>query len=72
MKLFLIERNDQVDYDEYDSAVIVAETPEQALQILKDRHGTYDWSNGWRMYDVNITEIIPTVAGIVIESFNAG
>ena len=31
MNTYLVERNDNWDYDEYDSAVVVAETPEEAI-----------------------------------------
>jgi hypothetical protein len=71
MKFFLIERNDKVDYDEYDSCVVVAETPEQAKQMIIDFYGTGDW-NGWKDYDVTITEIKPDHARIVLPSFKAG
>lgn len=36
MKLYYIERLDRADYDEYDSAVVAAESEEQARTILPD------------------------------------
>jgi len=38
MKLFLVYRNDSVDLDEYESAIVVAESPEDAINI---RYDTY-------------------------------
>jgi hypothetical protein len=71
MKIYLIVRNDDWSYDDYDSAVVVAESPEQAVQFLKAEHGT-DGLCSWGKYDVTVTEIIPTTPKIIIESFNAG
>ncbi len=71
MKIFLIVRNDDWSYDEYDSAVVIAETTERALEILKAEHGTSKWCP-WGDYDVTITEVTPEAEKILIESFNAG
>ena len=72
MKLFLIVRNDEVDYDEYDSAVVIAETPERALEMLKREHGTSSYYCPWGKYNVTITEVIPEAEKILIESFYVG
>ena len=78
MKVFHIERNGGCGYDEYDSAVIVADTPEQALERLKEEHRDPNcnvWYHPWGDYDVTITEVDPstyTKPTIIIESFNAG
>lgn len=74
MKLYYIERNDGAGYDEYDSAVVVARTPEEALIALKTEHGEDEYCT-WRHYDVTIKEIVPSSyeePTIIIESFNAG
>ena len=71
MKIFLIVRNDSYSYDEYDSAVVIAETTERALEMLKRKHGTSSYCS-WGKYDVTITEVVPDAEKILIESFNAG
>jgi len=58
MKLFLVYRNDSVDYDEYESAIVVAESPEEAVDLLKEAHGVFN-DNLWGNYDVTVEEIIP-------------
>ena len=69
MKIYHVNRNDGVGYDEYDSAVVIAESPEQAIELLKKEHTAWDL---WGKYDVTITEVIADMPRIVIESFNAG
>ena len=70
MNIYLLKRTDEVDYDEYDSAVIVAESPEEAQKIMYDAHHGYE---GWPTEDyVVITEVDSAVKGPVCESFNAG
>ena len=74
MKTYFIERNDPVGYDEYDSAIVVARTPEEALIALKTEHGEGKYCT-WGNYDVTITEVIPSSyvePKIIIESYNAG
>ena len=71
LKIFFIKRNDGVNYDEYDSAVVVARTEEEAKNMIQAVHGTGIW-NGWGSYDVSIKEVILDSPRIVIESFNAG
>ena len=71
MKIYLVSRNDDVGYDEYDSAVVVAETPEAAINMLKEKHGISSHYL-WKGFDVSVTEIIPSNEGVILESFNAG
>lgn len=71
MDIYLIERNDSVGYDEYDASVIIANSEDEALQILKEKHGEHYYS-GWRGYDVTVSKIDLSQKGIVLESFNAG
>ena len=74
MKIYFIVRNDPYDWDEFDSAVVVANSSEEAVEQLKVFHGT-DHLNPWGKYDVTVTEVLPadyTVPTIIIESFNAG
>lgn len=72
MKIFYIERNDRYDYDEYDSAVVVANSPEEAVGLLKKEHED-DHETAWGNWDVEVVEIVPEgEPWIVIESFNGG
>jgi hypothetical protein len=64
MNIYKVYRTDNVDYDEYDSAVVVAESEAQARELVP--------------FAANDTEIVKveivdnTVPGVVVASFNAG
>ena len=86
MYLYLITRNDDGDYDQYDSAVVAA-PDEKAAKDLIERNSTY-WTNRiWTReggafkkehtkLDITIkligTAIEEMHYGIVVASFNAG
>lgn len=70
MKTYFVTRNDEADLDEYDSAVVVAESPKAAVELIKAKHGKV-WSH-WGNFDVSVTEIVPDKPKIILESFNAG
>lgn len=78
MNLYLIKRPDRADYDEYDSAVVCAATPEEAMhthpggEIYKT-----DFKACWiKAVDVKVTFLgvahESIEAGIICASFNAG
>mgnify|MGYP000867361904 CR=1 FL=1 len=86
MNLYLITRNDDGDYDQYDSAVVAA-PDEEAAKDLIERNSDY-WTNSiWTReggaykeehtkLDITI-ELIGTAKadmplGVVVASFNAG
>jgi hypothetical protein len=86
MKLWLIEQDSVGGYDTYDSAVVCAETEEDARhthpsgamwgQIEKGR-GWWSWSDTWGLPDTvkatYIGEAGPNVVpGSICASFNAG
>jgi hypothetical protein len=71
LKIFFIKRYDGVDYDEYDSAVVVSCNEEDAVNLLKAEHGDGLFC-GWGNYNITITEVTADKPKIVIESFNAG
>lgn len=49
--LYLIERNDVWSYDEYDSAVVVADTEEEAKATHPDQDKVWDGDKGvWYSY----------------------
>lgn len=69
MKLWLVERSDMqaVDYDEYDSFVIAAETDYEARDIAQDRERH---AKGW--IATQIAARTTCARGVVLGSFNAG
>lgn len=70
MKLYLVEA-DWCDYDQYDSFVVWAKSPDEALSLVraKDDPTTMNNFND----SVKVTEIKkPKESGIVLGSFNAG
>lgn len=70
MKLYLVEAS-WCDYDQYDSFVVWAKSPDEALSLVraKDDPTTMNNFND----NVKVTEIKkPKESGIVLSSFNAG
>jgi len=76
MKLWLIYRTDDIDYDEYDSAVVMAETEEQARNLFPQ-----DFDSKVNLKNVVVecigksdkkTEKKYSSLGIICSSFNAG
>ncbi|HCQ3167540.1 TPA: hypothetical protein OHQ33_001985 [Escherichia coli] len=70
MKLYLVEA-DWCDYDQYDSFVVWAKSPEEALSLVRAKDDPTTMNN----FDdnVKVTEIKkPKESGIVLGSFNAG
>lgn len=86
MNLYLITRNDDGDYDQYDSAVVAA-PDEEAAKDLIERNSDYWTNTTWKYVakglveehtklDITI-ELIGTAKadmplGVVVASFNAG
>jgi hypothetical protein len=72
MKVYLVSRTDRVDYDEYDSWVVVAENEERAKEMCKD-WGSYDYMhNNKKQPPVEVYEIKLDKECFVLGSFNAG
>lgn len=70
MKLYLVEA-DWCDYDQYDSFVVWAKSPDEALSLVRAKDDPTTMNN----FDdnVKVTEIKkPKESGIVLGSFNAG
>lgn len=81
MKLYKISQNKNVDYDTYDSAVVCAETPEDAKQWHPGGDKTVtttktNYSSWTTIENVNVEEIGEAnnnqKEGIILASFNAG
>lgn len=70
MKLYLVEA-DWCDYDQYDSFVVWAKSPEEALSLVRAKDDQITMNNF--NDNVKVTEIKkPKESGIVLGSFNAG
>jgi hypothetical protein len=80
VKLWLIRQNDRRGYDTFDSAVVAAETMEEA-QCAHPRGGTVADNTGWYTWTSEPSRVIATLIGEATEgtlpgpicaSFNAG
>ena len=71
MKIYLIERTDEIDYDEYDSAVVCAKNEESAKRLGPTGEG-----DGWGNHPVTVTLIgqaeRDSGEDVILSSFNAG
>lgn len=84
MKIFKIYQNSNKDYDTYDSAVVIANTAFDAVQIHPNTHVGKKWCSESWVHDVDLVEVIyigdvvgepdkDIYPGAVINaSFNAG
>lgn len=63
---------DEIDYDEYDSVVVVAENENEAIEIVQNATGNLGWSEKGYFYEIHIEEIDLTKKGVVLASYNAG
>lgn len=81
MKLWLIAQDQNNGYDTYDSAVVAAETEEQARQTNPQGTGPIDWgAHIWDWCDSPDQVIVKLLgeaaqgveAGVICASFNAG
>lgn len=74
MNIYLVERQDEVDYDEYRAMVFVASTPERAREMASERNG-FEKPEIWLDEQTTCT-LIGTASGggerLVLASFNAG
>ena len=75
MKLFLVYRNGNVDLDEYESAIVVAESPEAVIDMLKtsleEMHGEHQ-EELWGNFDVAIKEVSLEEPKIILKMFCGG
>ena len=78
--IWLIERTDEYGYDEYDSAVVYAETDDEAREMHPNGYGVIDpeetYSSWTTLEHVKVTRIGTAwdgaMKGVVCASFNAG
>jgi len=75
MKLYLVYRNGSVDLDEYESAITIAESPEDAIQLLKtsleEKYGEGQEAM-WGNFDVTIKEVDLNEQKIILQMLCAG
>jgi hypothetical protein len=76
LNLYLVTRNDSVDYDQY-ASMVVATKNEEAARMIKPYNGTgiYDlmqWSDDLTVLLVGKADKSIKVPYVVIKSFNAG
>lgn len=78
LKIYLIRRNERIDYDEFDAIVVIAKDRKSALQITPYPNEEDDNSMwAWAKPDKLTAEFIGyakagSKPGLVLGSFNAG
>lgn len=66
MKVYLVRRTDDIDYDEYDGYVVVAENPKKAKELCK-------WGTFVEPKDIEVKEVkVGLKPRVILGSFNAG
>lgn len=75
MKLYLVYRNGNVDLDEYESAIVIAESQEAVIELLKanleKRHGAGN-EEMWGNFDVTVKEVSLNERKIILQMLCAG
>jgi hypothetical protein len=66
MKLWKFTRTDRIDWDEYIGFVVLAETPEDAVKLIRESIG-YDFD-----YEFDVKEVDMTKRHFLLSSYNAG
>ena len=67
MKLYSVYRNDNVALYAYESAIVYAESPEAAVELIKAKHGKV-WSH-WGNFDVTVEEIPLDRPKIIVQAY---
>jgi len=71
MRIFLILRDDEMYPDQYDSSVVIAETAEAAVEMIKDKYDRFPYWSYWGDYEVDVKEISLDEPQIVLGSFRS-
>ena len=80
MKLWILSRTDCVDYDEYDSLVVLAKDESEARKLAQDYTSIVDcdplrpkirWDNS-KIVDCKQISLRTRKAGVLLGSYNAG
>lgn len=79
MNLYLIKRTDKIGWDEWDSIVVAAKTPKDAIKIHPSGRvvGWNEIFSGWTNNPKNVKVTLIGEAeqkepGVILASFNAG
>lgn len=76
MKIYLVSRTDNVDYDQFDSFVVTASTSEEAIEYLNSIYNpdkSYsDWSRKVKVEFIGVATDEYTEPTVILGSFNAG
>ena len=81
MNLYLISQDEDIDYDTYDSAVVAAETSEEAAQLSPSGDGVMDWNKSFSSWCSSVEKVSVRYLGkaaegiekgVICASFNAG
>ena len=72
--IYLVERTDDINYDEYDSFVVKADNEEEARIAAQNKAGKCCHNNEWffEKDKTRITELDFIENGVILGSFNAG
>jgi hypothetical protein len=71
MPIYLVERNDNIRYDEFDSMVVIARDELHAIELVKEEDWTTTEPESWD--EATVTEVSEEDGfGVVLSSFNAG
>ena len=81
MNLYLLKQDANMDWDTYDSAIVCAESEEEAIKIHPNGdvfNGEWKWNNNWaknpsqvRCQKIGVADG-SVEKGVVLASFNAG
>jgi hypothetical protein len=73
---YLVERTDEISWDEYDAFVVKADSEKEALMIAQEKAGNKFWGSEepfFRVENTTITELTDAMEnGEILGSFNAG
>lgn len=69
MKIYLVITKDEIDYDQYDSVVVIADSTEDAIIVA--RESCYNFKDNLSVSDIGIAHD-DQERGAVLSSFNAG
>ena len=72
MKLYLVSRDDEVWPDQCDSSVVIAETEEAAVEMIKEKYDRFPYWSYWGNYEVDVKEISLDEPKIILGSFRQG
>lgn len=72
MKIYILNREGQIGYDEYDSMIVCAKTPKEARDIARENCG--DEGAVWNDPELSTCKILKPgkTSAVILGSYNAG